>query len=259
MEKNLNSDYGKFVDKFQRKLTTDDCYTPSEVYKCILKYVSEKFNLTDREIIRPFYPGGDYENANYPEGCVVVDNPPFSILSKIARYYLEQNIKFFLFAPHMTLFSVNIDCTAIVCGADIIYENGAKVKTSFLTNMLGNIRVMGAPDLYQELIKINNPKKNLPKYKYPSHVLTVSMVQKYVENGISIQLDKKEVTHCRGLDSQKNYKKALFGSGFLLSEKAAAKKLATEKLVVEKLVVEKDDVIIWELSDRERKVIDSLN
>ena len=252
--KTLFDDYEGFVDKFEPKKTTDDCYTPSEIFDCVLHFLATKFDLNNKEVIRPFFPGGDYESVDYPHGCVVVDNPPFSIISKIARFYIERNIDFFLFAPHMTLFSANIDCTAIVCGADIVYENGAKVKTSFLSNMLGGCRVLGAPDLYKELITINENKKvGLPKYKYPENVLTVSMVQKYVELGIHIEIDKGDVYHCGGLDSQKKHKKGLFGSGFLLSEQATAEKLAAEKLAAEK-----DNTITWELSDREKIIIKSL-
>lgn len=82
-------------------------------------------------VVRPFYPGGDYESLVYPDNCVVIDNPPFSIVSQIVRFYLKRGIKFFLFAPHLTLFSADLDCTRIVCGAAIVYENGAKVNTSF--------------------------------------------------------------------------------------------------------------------------------
>lgn len=253
--KTLFYDYEGFVDKFEPKKTTDDCYTPPEIFNCVLHFLATKFDLNNKEVIRPFFPGGDYESVDYPSGCVVIDNPPFSILSKIARFYIERNIKFFLFAPHMTLFSANIDCTAIVCGADIIYENGAKVKTSFLSNMLGDYRVLSVPDLYKELMAINESKKvRLPKYKYPENVLTVSMVQKYVELGIPVEIDKGDVYHCASLDSQKKHKKGLFGGGFLLSEQATAEKLAAEKLAAEK-----DNTIIWELSDREKTIIKSLS
>lgn len=250
----LFGDYDGFVKKFENKKTTDDCYTPPEVFNIILRYVAKKADISGLDIIRPFYPGGDYENVNYPINSVVIDNPPFSILSKIARFYIKNEIKFFLFAPHLTLFSANIDCTAIVCGADIEYENGAKIKTSFLTNMFGDIRVLGDYELYNELMEIYNSKKvNLPKYKYPESVLTVSMVHKYVTSGIAIQFNKDEVYHCGGLDSQKAHKKVLFGSGFLLSEKAIEKKATAEKATAEK-----NNVIIWELSERERNIIKSL-
>lgn len=76
------NDYDGFVEKFKPKKTTDDCYTPTEVYDVVLKHVREKYNIADDvPIVRPFYSGGDYENYDYPEDCVVVDNPPFSIFA----------------------------------------------------------------------------------------------------------------------------------------------------------------------------------
>lgn len=261
------NDYDAFVDKFKLKKTTDDCYTPPDIYDCILNFVTSKFNLGSQKIIRPFYPGGDYENIVYPDNCIVIDNPPFSITAKIARFYIDRNIKFFLFAPHLTLFGANIDCTAVVCGADITYENGAKVKTSFLSNLLGDIRVCGMPDLYKELNAINERKKIfLPKYRYPDNLLTVSMVQKYVESGIYFEIDKNEVHHCKVLDSQKIKNKSIFGAGFLLSHNATAAKLAAHKAAVDKLTankatvdkIEEDNTIVWELSEREKYIIDSL-
>ena len=149
--KTLFTDYEGFVDKFKAKKTTDDCYTPNAVYDVILEFVKQNYNLKGIEIIRPFYPDGDYESIEYPKNCIVIDNPPFSIVSKIARFYIENDIKFFLFAPHMTLFSSNLKCTAIVVGGDIIYENGAMVKTSFLSNIFSDVRILAAPKLYDEL------------------------------------------------------------------------------------------------------------
>lgn len=102
----IGETYEEFVEKFKPKKTTDDCYTPEPVYDAILEWVRNEYNIgEDVPIIRPFYPGGDYEHHDYPEGCVVVDNPPFSILKAITDFYLEREIKFFLFAPGLTLFS----------------------------------------------------------------------------------------------------------------------------------------------------------
>ncbi|SEF86040.1 chromosome partitioning protein ParB [Parabacteroides chinchillae] len=249
-KKTVFEDYDAFVDKFKTKKTTDDCYTPSEVYNCVLKYVSEKCNIKGAEIVRPFYPGGDYENYEYPDGCIVVDNPPFSIISKIARFYIDNDIKFFLFAPHLTLFSPRVDYTRIVVGASITYENGAKVKTSFISNLFDDTMAMSDPDLYRDLEKINELKKaNLPKYKYPDEVLTVSAMQWCLERGVSMQFKKNDVYHIRGLDSQKTHKKGIFGAGYLLSKKVAAEKAAAEK----------ENIIVWELSDREKKIVESLS
>ena len=78
--KTLFTDYEGFVDKFEAKKTTDDCYTPNAVYDVILEFVKQNYNLKGIEIIRPFYPDGDYESIEYPKNCIVIDNPPFSIV-----------------------------------------------------------------------------------------------------------------------------------------------------------------------------------
>ena len=100
------NDYEKFIAKFKAAKTTDDCYTPQPIYEAVVDYVFRKGNLAkDTEIVRPFRPNGDYTAEEYPEGCVVIDNPPFSTLSKIVRFYVGRGIKFFLFTPALTLFS----------------------------------------------------------------------------------------------------------------------------------------------------------
>ena len=103
--KALHDDYEGFVDKFKPKLTTDDCYTPPEVYDVVAGWVAAEYGLDRSGFVRPFWPGGDYEAFDYPEGCTVVDNPPFSILSKIVRFYLDSGIRFFLFCPSLTAMS----------------------------------------------------------------------------------------------------------------------------------------------------------
>lgn len=260
----LFGDYDGFVGKFEGKKTTDDCYTPDDVYNAVVNFVHQKFDLTGVEIVRPFYPDGDFESLEYSGDCVVIDNPPFSIISKIARYYIANGIRFFLFAPHLTLFSSDLECTAVVVGGNIVYENGAEVKTSFLTNLFGDVRVLAAPALYNSLMDISEKNKvNLPKYAYPDNVLTVSMVQQFVQNGIPFEVSANSCTHCRGLDSQKSHGKAIFGSGFLLSEKAAAEKAAAEKAAAEKAAAEKaaaekDTAIVWALSKKEMEIISQL-
>jgi hypothetical protein len=256
--KSLFHDYEGFTDKFEAKKTTDDCYTPPEIYEMVKKYALKMYGGNPSVIVRPFMPDGDYLLVDYPEGCVVIDNPPFSILSEICRFYIKHNIKFFLFAPHLTLFSNNHQVCVVVAGCDIVYENGAQVKTSFVTNMIEEFRVVGAPELFQSVKDFNDFKKaNLPKYEYPTEVLTVSMVQKFVENGVNYQLKKSDCVHCRWLDSQKNHKKVIFGSGFLLSDKAAADKAAADQVSVAKQNTE-NPTIIWEISPRERKIIAGL-
>jgi hypothetical protein len=264
---NLFTDYEGFVQKFEPKKTTDDCYTPPEVFKIVLDYVAANYDLTGKNIIRPFFPGGDYQAIEYGPNDVVIDNPPFSIITPIARYYIERGVPFFLFAPHLTLFVADIDCTHIVVGGNIIYENGANVKTSFLSNMFGNAKIIGEPDLYAKFCELEERSKvRLPKYEYPLNVLTVSHISWIIERGIPLRFNKQSVKHYRQMDAQKPHKKAIFGSGFIISDAAAAEKAAAEKAAEEagKMQAEKaeqarkENIIVWPLSDRERDIINAL-
>ena len=246
----MSKEFEAFVEKFKPKKTTDDCYTPPNVYEEVLNYVRETCDIEGLEVIRPFYPGGDYERVTYTEQTVVVDNPPFSIISQIIRFYNEKGVKYFLFAPHLTLFSTNQKYTAIIAYADITYENGAKVKTSFVTNIMRDYKIIGAPDLKKRIETIQKKERVLlPKYKYPENVVTVSRITRLVEKGVGIK--EKDLAFCRGLESQRKYKKAIFGSGFLTSHAVAAEIKAAEiKAAV--------DVIEWKLSDSEMKIIETL-
>lgn len=252
-----NKEYEAFVDKFKPKKTTDDCYTPPAVYEVVLQYVREKCNIEGLKIMRPFYPGGDYENEQYNENCVVIDNPPFSIISQIVRFYNAKRVKYFLFAPHLTLFGTNQDYTAIVTSANIVYENGAKIKTAFITNMLGDIKILGDAELRERLKAVTEINKvNFPTYQYPANVVTVSKIAQIVERGESIQLMKKDLSFIRQLESQKPHKKALYGSGYLASH-AAAKLVAAKELAAKELAAKKK-IINWELSDTEEDIIKKL-
>ena len=251
--KTLFDDYEAFVDKFKDKKTTDDCYTPKEAYQIIINYVNEKYSLAGKEILRPFFPGGDFESVEYSSNCVVIDNPPFSIITKICKYYLERDIKFFLFCPHLTAFSSDIDCTHIIASADITYENGATIKTAFVSNMFGDLKIIGDAELHQKFKELQERNKaNLPKYEYPDHIITVSKVAYCVEKGINVTFDKKDLKHYRGMDAQKRHGKSLFGSGFIASDKAAAAAAAAAA------ANKKDNVIVWELSPKELQIIETL-
>lgn len=160
-KKEVFEDYDGFVEKFKPKKTTDDCYTPQEVYDVIVEWLTEKGAIdANTPIVRPFWPGGDYEHEKYDEGCVVVDNPPFSILSEIAKFYNERGIGFFLFAPALTAASGNIcdACTIIVIGGSLKYENGAKVATAFVTNLpfCAQYAMMTAPELGERIKCVQN-------------------------------------------------------------------------------------------------------
>lgn len=99
-----NTEYEQFEAKFKPKKTTDDCYTPPAVFEAIKDWACQEYGIDPACIVRPFFPGGDFLHFDYPEGCVVLDNPPFSILSVICEFYLKKGIPFFLFAPSLTSF-----------------------------------------------------------------------------------------------------------------------------------------------------------
>ena len=72
-------------------------------------------------------------------------------------------------------------------------------------------------------------------------------------HGVSLEINGRDAHFIRALDTQKASGKGLFGSGFLLSEKAAAEKAAAEKAAAEKVNTD-----IWELSEREWKIVRGL-
>lgn len=256
----LDAEYTAFVEKFKPKKTTDDCYTPPNVYEAVLSWVREEYGLSeDVPIVRPFWPGGDYEREDYPEGCVVVDNPPFSIISKICADYSKAGVRFFLFAPYLTNFSSQgVGCCHIITDADILYENGATVNTAFITNLDPN-EVRSAPELNRRIIEADRAnrakiKKELPKYSYPDAVLTSSMVGRFSRYGIDYRLRPESCTLIRALDSQKAVGKSIFGAGYLLSTKAAAEKAAAEKAAAHRWQLSRSEVsLIAEMDAREER------
>lgn len=256
-----NETYEEFVKKFEPKKTTDDCYTPPEVYDCVRDWACEEYGIDPDKIVRPFWPGGDYEHYAYPEGYVVLDNPPFSIHAKIIEFYLKSGIQFFLFTPGMTAFSRKrqvMKCCHIITDTKIIYENGAVVNTVFVTSLEGDVVARSAPDLKR---KIENVKKKIKrkskiqdtKYQYPSNIITSAMFQHLSKNGIEFSVRKNECIPVTATDAQKKTGKSIFGGGLLLSNKKAE-----EKAMAERQAAERQEVIVWELSEREREIIESM-
>ena len=244
-----SEEYQEFLDKFQPKRTSDDCYTPVNIYEAVKAWCLQHYELESVDIIRPFFPGGDYQKQSYPDGCVVIDNPPFSILSDICRWYNEHGVRYFLFAPGTSLFSIaSGTCHYLPIGVTIVYENRATISTSFVTN-LGPYRIEIAPDLYKAVDKANNENlralaADLPNYDYPDYVVAPARMNKLAKYGQTLRIPEKSAAFTRALDSQREMDKAIFGGGFLLSEKAAAEKAAAHR---------------WQLSDRERELIAQLD
>ena len=253
-----SEEYQEFLDKFQPKRTSDDCYTPVNIYEAVKAWCLKRYELNNPEIIRPFFPGGDYQSQSYPDGSVVIDNPPFSILSDICRWYQEHGVRFFLFAPGTSLFSIASGTMHYLpIGVGIVYENKACISTSFVTN-LGDCRIEVAPDLFEIVDSINDENLkalsvDLPNYDYPDAVCVGARMNKLAKYGEPLQLYEDECSFTRALDAQRETGKAIFGGGFLISAKAAAEKAAAEKAAAEKAAAHR-----WQLSDRERELISQL-
>ena len=269
--------YEEFVEKFKPKKTTDDCYTPPGIYAVVRDWACKEYGIDLDKIVRPFYPGGDYEHYDYPEGAVVLDNPPFSILAKITAFYLERGIPFFLFAPSLTCFSARTceeGTNHLICDANIVYENGAVVRTSFVTSYGGDVVAQTAPELTRLINEeakrqLRETVKELPKYSYPDHVVTSALMQKYARYGIDFKVPRGECVRIGRLDAQRPYKKEIFGYGLLLSdrlaaekaaaERAAREKAAAERAAREKAAAERANTTVWTLSDREKQIAKELS
>ena len=112
-----------------------------------------------------------------------------------------------------------------------------------MTSYSGGIVAQTAPDLTKainrendRLIKAN--RKELPKYDYPMNVITAAMMQRYARYGVDLKIRADDYIQVGSLDAQKQAGKGIFGSGLLLCERAAA--------------------VRWELSDREKAIIQQL-
>ena len=247
------NDYESFIAKFaDRPKTTDECWTPRDVYEAVVKYVGEVYALDGKQLLRPFYPGGDYESAEYPADGVVVDNPPFSMFAKIVRFYLERDIPFFLFGPGLTMANVcKYGATVVYIGKNIIFSNGARVNVGFASNLFGDIVAMSAPRL-AKLIKACPSQKttaSLASYSYPREVLRANELQTMGAAGVEFAVRRGECRFISNLDNMPKGK-GLFGGVFLIPPSiAAAKEEAKERA---------KGVIHLTLSDRERGLINGI-
>lgn len=210
-------DYDAFVAKFDKKApkTTDDSYTPQPVYDMVLQWLRERVNLEGRSIIRPFYPGGDYEREEYPENCVVVDNPPFSILARIIRFYLAAKIDYFLFAPGLTLFgSTRAEGdTAIVANLSIVYANGAVVNTGFHTSLFPGYKILIASTLHRAFRPFIKIKRGV-EYIYPPPCFETAARLHTAIGDRDIWVKDEECFFLRALDAQERAGTGAFGGVF---------------------------------------------
>lgn len=267
MQKAKFFDYEEFVGKFEPKKTTDDCYTPPEVYDAVLGYCVDRFGIDPANAVRPFYPGGDYEAFEYHEGCCVVDNPPFSILSEIVDFYVSRSVPFFLFAPSLTCFGYLRrhlgKVTALLSDSDVTYENGARVRTAFITSLLPGVACESEPSLGRLVGDAADAARarmgikrggTIPKYEFPDSVLTAARLQWMAGHGEPLRVMADECVFIRSLDEMKaDGKKAIFGGGLLLSKHATEERAAAERAAAERAMPHR-----WGMSERELAVREML-
>lgn len=257
--------YESFVDKFNAEApkTTDDCYTPADVFDAVVNFVGTLIDLENLCIVRPFYPGGDYKAVVYNRDDIVIDNPPFSIFAEIVSFYLERKIKFFLFGPGMTILSAyRRGASIVVTGCDVKYANGANVPTNYATNILGNVAIMTAPELNDAIESCpsqTSGKKKLASFEYPVEFLNISSLQTMAGGGVSYSVRRNQCQYITKLDAPNMAKKIeLFGGGLLVSaKKGNQKRRGVVKATAQRQQRQQRQQRV-ELSERERIITEEL-
>ena len=232
-------EYDAFLDKFKEKHTTDDCFTPPAVYDAIKAWAVKTYGLEGREIVRPFYPGGDYESFDYPDGCVVLDNPPFSILKKIVRFYLDRGIDFFIFADARTCGWYFEIANVVLSATNIVYDNGADVRTAFITNM-GEDKIRVSAELH-DIIDKAQPKEtaDLQAYAYPDNLVTSMLLDRLAGYGSEFSI--KHIEFIKKMDDGNE----IYGGGALVSDAMA------ERVKIKVELSEREREIIRQLGEKE--------
>ena len=133
----------------------------------------------------------------------------------------------------------------------------------FITNLEKEYCMKTEPELAKRLKVVNDTlckeqRRELPKYIYPYYVVSAALAQRYAKYGVEYAIHKEDAIFINGLDAQREYKKEIFGHGLLLSERAAAERAAAERAAAERAAAERAAVHVWELSEREQRLVEML-
>ena len=60
-------EYDAFVAKFKARHTSDDTFTPENIYNCVRDWCVRRYGLDGAKIVRPFWPGEDFTKAESPD------------------------------------------------------------------------------------------------------------------------------------------------------------------------------------------------
>lgn len=243
-------EYKAWLEKFDNKYTTDECFTPPNIYNAVVDYCKSHYKINNLEIIRPFYPNGDYKKENY-ENKIVIDNPPFSILKSIVDFYTSNSIPFFLFcdARYANQYIKNKDVCVIVTQVGVIYENGVNVSTSFITNLEQGTAIKVDGVLYNKLKAIQKTKEGMQKVKYPKNVFSCPLLGPIAKQGIIFEIKNNELQYISNLNGRR-----LYGGGFITTDEVSERiiKKRKEEYEREELTEEKYIKIVEELNKNGR-------
>ena len=145
----------------------------------------------ERDILFCLMDAGDYKAFPYPNGAVVIDNPPYyrGLPDHLRKRRKGRNI---------------------IC--DELQRRDCGETAPDLTKAINREN--------DRLIKANT--KELPKYDYPMNVITAAMMQRYARYGVDLKIRADDCIQVGSLDAQKQAGKSIFGSGLLLCDRAAA-------------------------------------
>ena len=89
-----NRTISEFMDMpgTRRKLDVPGASATEALQRSLTRGEAMSARAVRADVVRPFWRGGDYEAFEYLEGCVVVDNLPFSIHARIQDFYLGRGI-----------------------------------------------------------------------------------------------------------------------------------------------------------------------
>lgn len=214
MKEMTAEEYFEWLRKFERKHTTDECYTPPAVYEEIKEYVVKFFGLEGKTIERPFYPGGDYKKAaeSYDENTVVIDNPPFSLTAEIIRTYQASSVRFFLFTQMKTaLHHIDKGVSVWFMPSNVVYSDGERVDTAFLTNIESSQCIRTVP----ELDFCVNPRR--AKNMYPPDLYIASHFRRMSLTGAALMIPIEPRMQRRVYIDSKRGEVKIYGSGIELS------------------------------------------
>lgn len=144
------------------------------------------------------------------------------------------------------------------CGAHVTYENGAKVNTSFVSNLDGDIVVDTWPELTAAIAEVEKSHRGNKKRTlvYPRNLASAAKIAPLSRHGVHLRLKHSEV--CRV--SKVGGVHGIFGGGLLLSDCAASKLDAAFRDAEHAVQTRKDIRLdILQLSDADKEIIAELN